>query len=304
MRRVLILGGTAEARALAAELVADPGLRVVSSLAGRVSNPRLPVGEVREGGFGGPEGLAGWLVSERIDVLVDATHPFAERMTASAVAAAAATGVPLLVLRRPGWREEPGDSWLRVGSLRAAADLLATGGWRTGARAPDRTGGPDQEGDREPRPSGDRGAHRAGGGVARVFLTTGRRSLPVFTSLPGVWLLARSVDPPEPPVPANVRVLLDRGPYTVEGERALIREHRLEVLVTKDSGGRLTTAKLVAAREAGLPVIMVDRPPPHSGVRVADDVAAAVSWVQRQWARNPGPSGPGGIAYGAVRLFE
>ncbi|MEU6729878.1 cobalt-precorrin-6A reductase [Nonomuraea wenchangensis] len=253
MRRVLILGGTAEARALAAELAADPALRVVSSLAGRVSNPRLPVGEVREGGFGGAEGLAAWLTRERIDVLVDATHPFAERMTASAAAASAATGVPLLALRRPGWREGPGDDWLRVGSLRAAADLLVTRDWRAGAAAP---------------------------GVVRVFLTTGRRSLPVFAPLPGVWLLARSVDPPEPPVPANAYVLLDRGPYTVEGERALIREHRLDVLVTKDSGGRMTTAKLVAAREAGLPVIMVDRPPPPPGVRTVDSVAAAVAWVQ------------------------
>ncbi|MEZ7124915.1 cobalt-precorrin-6A reductase [Nonomuraea sp. AD125B] len=253
MRRVLILGGTAEARALAAELAADPALHVVSSLAGRVSNPRLPVGEVREGGFGGAEGLAAWLTRERIDVLVDATHPFAERMTASAAAASAATGVPLLALRRPGWREGPGDDWLRVGSLPAAADLLVSRDWRAGAPAP---------------------------GEVRVFLTTGRRSLPIFAPLPGVWLLARSVDPPEPPVPANAYVLLDRGPYTVEGERALIREHRLDVLVTKDSGGRMTTAKLVAAREAGLPVIMVDRPPPPPGVRTVDNVVAAVAWVQ------------------------
>ncbi|MEV0379384.1 cobalt-precorrin-6A reductase [Nonomuraea sp. NPDC050643] len=239
MRRVLILGGTAEARALAAALV--PGsVHVVSSLAGRVSNPRLPVGEVREGGFGGPEGLAAYLVEERIDALVDATHPFAGRMTASAALASAATGVPLLVLRRPGWREGPGDAWRRVPTLHAAADLL--------------TGG-------------------------RVFLTTGRRSLPVFAGLPGVWLLARSVDPPEPPVPPNVHVLLDRGPYTVEGELALIREHRLDVLVTKDSGGAMTTAKLVAARELGLPVILVNRPAPPTGVRAVDTVEAAVAWV-------------------------
>jgi precorrin-6A/cobalt-precorrin-6A reductase len=241
VRRVLILGGTAEARALAAELL-DSGVHVVSSLAGRVSDPRLPVGEVRTGGFGGPDGLAAFLAGERIDAVVDATHPFAQRMTASAAWAAARTGVPLLVLRRPGWREEPGDAWRRVGSLADAATLLR--------------------------------------GPARVFLTTGRRSLPVFTGLPGVWLLARSVDPPEPPVPDNVRVLLDRGPYTVEGELALIRDHRLDVLVTKDSGGRLTAAKLVAARELGLPVIMVDRPPLPPGVRLVDTVAAAAAWAQ------------------------
>ncbi|MFI7134366.1 cobalt-precorrin-6A reductase [Nonomuraea sp. NPDC050153] len=257
MRRVLILGGTAEARALAAEL-AGRGVHVVSSLAGRVSNPRLPVGEVREGGFGGPDGLAAWLAAERIDALVDATHPFAARMTASAAEASARTGVPLLVLRRPGWREGPGDAWRRVASLPEAAARL---------RGPTRATLPET-------------VARPGGGPARVFLTTGRRSLPVFTGLAGVWLLARSVDPPEPPVPDNVHVLLDRGPYTVEGERALIREHRLDVLVTKDSGGPMTTAKLVAARELGLPVIMVDRPPLPAGVRLVETAAEAAAWAE------------------------
>lgn len=241
---VLILGGTAEARALAAELVPS-GMRVVSSLAGRVTNPRLPVGEVREGGFGGADGLARWIAAEGIERLVDATHPFAERMTASAAGAAALAGVPLLVLRRPGWREGPGDRWLRVPSLEAAAEEL--------------------------------GRSFPGG---RVFLTTGRRSLPVFAGLTSMWFLARSVDPPEPPVPANAHVVLDRGPYTVEGERALIGEHRLDVLVTKDSGGAMTSAKLVAAREVGLPVIMVDRPPLPVGVRLVASVGEAVAWVQ------------------------
>ncbi|MGW6505698.1 cobalt-precorrin-6A reductase [Nonomuraea angiospora] len=257
MRRVLILGGTAEARALAAELSGGSsggssgrGVHVVSSLAGRVSNPRLPVGEVREGGFGGADGLAAWLAAERIDALVDATHPFAARMTASAAEASARTGVPLLVLRRPGWREGPGDAWQRVPSLPAAAARL----FETAAQS--------------------------SGGAVRVFLTTGRRSLPVFTGLAGVWLLARSVDPPEPPVPDHVHVLLDRGPYTVEGERALIREHRLDVLVTKDSGGPMTTAKLVAARELGLPVIMVDRPPLPAGVRLVETATEAAAWAQ------------------------
>ncbi|WP_223190017.1 cobalt-precorrin-6A reductase [Nonomuraea terrae] len=255
MRRVLILGGTAEARALAAELTGR-GPHVVSSLAGRVSNPRLPVGEVREGGFGGPDGLARWLADERIDALVDATHPFAARMTASAAQASAMTGVPLLVLRRPGWQEGPDDRWHRVASLEEAAGRLARWG-----SAP------------------DGGHHLPADRPVRVFLTTGRRSLPVFTGAAGVWLLARSVDPPEPPVPGNVHVLLDRGPYTVEGERALIRGHRLDVLVTKDSGGGMTTAKLVAARELGLPVIMVNRPPLPRGVHLVDTVEAAAAWA-------------------------
>ncbi|GAA4570158.1 cobalt-precorrin-6A reductase [Planotetraspora kaengkrachanensis] len=240
--RVLILGGTAEARALAAVLDPRPDVHVVSSLAGRVSNPRLPVGEVHEGGFGGPDGLAAWIHGNAIDALVDATHPFAARMSASAAEVARRTGVPLLVLRRPGWTEEPGDSWHRVASLNAAADLLPSLG-------------------------------------RRVFLTTGRRSLPVFAALDGLWFLARSVDPPEPPIPGNVRILLARGPYTVEGERALIEDHRLDVLVTKDSGGSMTTAKLVAARELGLPVVMVDRPAPPGGVRLVTTPDAVVEWL-------------------------
>lgn len=141
MRRVLILGGTAEARALAASLT---DVHVVSSLAGRVSDPRLPGGEVHIGGFGGADGLAAWLRDHRIDRLVDATHPFAERMSASAARASQMTGVPLLALRRPGWREEDGDDWRRVPSLAAAARALAND--------------------------------------ARVFLTTGRRSIPVFAA--------------------------------------------------------------------------------------------------------------------------
>jgi precorrin-6A/cobalt-precorrin-6A reductase len=241
VRRVLILGGTAEARALAQVLV-DQGYDVVSSLAGRVERPRLPVGDVHIGGFGGADGLSAWLREHKIATVVDATHPFAAQMTASAAEACARTGVPSLVLRRPGWREQPGDDWHRVPSLEAAAQALA---------AP-----------------------------MRVFLTTGRRSLPVFTPVPGVWFLARSVDPPSAPVPDNVRVLLGRGPYTVEGERDLIREHHLNTLVTKDSGGQLTTAKLTAARELGVQVIMVNRPPLPSGVHLADTVSEAAAWVQ------------------------
>ncbi|MFI0374048.1 cobalt-precorrin-6A reductase [Actinomadura sp. 1N219] len=242
MRRVLILGGTAEARDLAARLSGVPGVHVVSSLAGRVTDPRLPAGDVRVGGFGGADGLAAWLRAHRIDRLVDATHPFAERMSASAARASELAGVPLLALRRPGWSEGDGDEWHRVPSLGEAAAALPDG--------------------------------------ARAFLTTGRRSLPVFAARTGVWFLARSVDPPEPPVPSNVRVLLSRGPYTVDGERALIREHRLDVLVTKDSGGAMTRAKLAAARDAGLPVIMVDRPPVPGGVAETGDAAAAARWAQ------------------------
>jgi len=241
-RHVLLLGGTAEARRLAAALAADPSLRVTSSLAGRVAQPLLPPGEVRVGGFGGADGLARWLTEQRVDALVDATHPFAGRISGSAAEAAAATGVPLLALRRPGWLPGPGDRWLSAGSLAEAAALLPGLGHR-------------------------------------VFLTTGRLGLPAFTGVPGLFLLCRSVEPPEPPLPPQVEVLLDRGPFTLEGERELLRAHRIEVLVTKDSGGAATAAKLTAARELGLPVVVVRRPPAPPGVAVVPDVAAALAWL-------------------------
>ncbi|SNS98716.1 precorrin-6A/cobalt-precorrin-6A reductase [Streptosporangium subroseum] len=243
MLNILVLGGTDEARRLAAALAGRDGIHLVSSLAGRVRNPKLPVGEVHEGGFGGPEGLADWLAERRIDVVVDATHPFAARMTASAVEATTGAGVPLLILRRPGWQEGPGDDWRWVPSLAAAAELLPELG-------------------------------------ERVFLSTGRRSLPVFADLDGLWFLARSVDSPEPPLPRRLEVLLSRGPFTVEGELALMCEHRVDMLVTKDSGGEMTTAKLFAARELGLPVVIVRRPPPPDGVAAVETVEAAVAWLE------------------------
>ncbi|OLR93990.1 cobalt-precorrin-6A reductase [Actinokineospora bangkokensis] len=234
--KVLVLGGTAEARELAAALD-GAGVRVVSSLAGRVQRPRLPVGEVRVGGFGGPEKLAEHLRAEGYDAVVDATHPFAERISASAARASDLSGVPLVVLRRPGWAERAGDTWHWVDDLPAAAAAL-----------------PDLGG--------------------RVFLTTGRQGLPAFAACPQ-WFLVRCVDPPDPPLPARHELLLDRGPYTPEGELALMRAHAIEVLVTKDSGGPLTSAKLDAARELGVPVVVVRRPEPAAGP-VATGVAEVV----------------------------
>ncbi|MGW1200522.1 cobalt-precorrin-6A reductase, partial [Streptomyces sp. NPDC002536] len=182
VRHVLILGGTTEARRLAAELVADPTLRVTSSLAGRVAAPRLPAGEVRIGGFGGPEGLARWLREQQVDALIDATHPFAGTISFNAAQAAAEVHVPLLALRRPGWVAGPGDDWHDVASLEAAAGALPALG-------------------------------------ERAFLTTGRMGLAAFAHLEDMWFLMRSVDAPEGPAPARMEVLLDRGPFTVEGAR-------------------------------------------------------------------------------------
>ncbi|MFD7656876.1 cobalt-precorrin-6A reductase [Actinosynnema sp. NPDC059797] len=228
MRTVLVLGGTGEGRALAEALT---GLRVISSLAGRVSAPRLPPGEVRVGGFGGVRGLVGYLRAERVDAVVDATHPFADRITANAVAATAETGTPFLVLRRPPWPPQPG--WTYVDTVADAAAAV-------------------------------RGR--------RAFITTGRQELGHFTT--GV---ARTVDPPEDPAP-GLTVILDRGPYTVDGELALLREHAVEVLVTKDSGGPMTAAKLTAARHLGMPVVVVRRPPAPDAPLV-ETVAEAVAWL-------------------------
>jgi precorrin-6A/cobalt-precorrin-6A reductase len=246
---VLILGGTTEARRLAADLAADGTLRVTSSLAGRVAEPRLPAGEVRIGGFGGPAGLAAWLREQHVDALIDATHPFAERISRNAAAAAAEVHVPLLALRRPGWGPVDGDDWHPVDSLEEAA------------RALDGLG-------------------------ERVFLTTGRLGLGTFAPLERHWFLARSVDAPEGPLPPRTEILLDRGPFTLEGERAVLRAHRIDVLVTKDSGGAATAPKLTAARELGLPVVVVRRPPAPAGVPVAADVAAAAAWLAGH--RRPG----------------
>lgn len=244
---VLVLGGTTEARRLVEHLVAhDPGVRVTTSLAGRVSAPRLPPGDVRVGGFGGPDGLAAWVREHEVDALIDATHPFAATMSRNAAEAAARAHVPLLALRRPGWVAQDGDRWHAAGSLAEAAGLLPPLG-------------------------------------KRVFLTTGRMGLAAFAGagLDDLWFLVRSVDAPEPPGPARMEVLLDRGPFTLEGERALIRRHRLDVLVTKDSGGDATAPKLTAAREAGIPVVVVRRPPVPEGVPVARTPDEAARWVRR-----------------------
>jgi precorrin-6A/cobalt-precorrin-6A reductase len=219
--RVLLLGGTGEGRRLAGLLAGSAGVEVISSLAGRTAEPALPPGRIRIGSFGGPDGLAAWLAAERIGAVIDATHPFASAITASAVTAAARLDVPLLLLRRPGWTAGPGDDWRRVPSLQAAADLPGE----------------------------------------RVFLSTGRSGVAAFAADQRRWFLVRSVQAPALPLPPRVHVLLARGPFAVADEMTLMLRHAVDVLVTRDSGGNMTSAKLVAARQLGLPVVMVDRPP-------------------------------------------
>lgn len=242
-RTVLVLGGTTEGRAAAGALTGRPGLRVVSSLAGAVRSPSLPDGEVRVGGFGGAAGLAAWLRDERVDAVLDATHPFADGITANAARACSLAGVGLVVLRRPGWSAGPGDRWHRVPTVPAAASALAD-------VLPDRDG--------------------------RVLLTTGRGGLAAFAAVDAAFWI-RAVDPPGPPLPARHTVLLDRGPFTLDAERALLADVRPHALVTKDSGGDATAAKLTAAREARVPVLVVDRPPLPDGVAVAATVDDALA---------------------------
>jgi precorrin-6A/cobalt-precorrin-6A reductase len=225
--RLLILGGTAEAAELAhrAHLRFGPRLDVITSLAGRlVATPSLP-GRMRRGPFGGPDGLARFLADAAIDVVIDATHPFAAQISAHAVAACRQQGTPLLRLQRPAWQPRPGDRWIDAHSMADAARHLA-------------------------------------GLATRVFLTTGPGSLAAFASLPRIHFLVRSFEPPPQPLPlADHELIIARPPFTAAAEQALMAAHRIEALVTKNAGGPLS-AKLDAARALALPVVMIRRPEP------------------------------------------
>ncbi|WP_185090896.1 cobalt-precorrin-6A reductase [Gordonia oryzae] len=239
---VLVLGGTAEARGLAADLHHD-GIEVVSSLAGRVAQPRLPVGAVRIGGFGGVDGMSAWLHDNHVRAVVDATHPFAATITAHAVTACAATGTPLLRLRRAPWVARPGDHWTQVPDIRGAATALT-------------------------------------GHDGRILLTTGRQDADAFAGITDAWFLIRVVDAPTGRLPAQHTIVRSRGPYHLDAERQLLQENRIDTLVTKNSGGELTYPKLDAAAQLGIRVIMVDRPTEPRGVTAVDDVVSASAWVR------------------------
>lgn len=237
--RVLLLGGTTEARALAAEL--HPVVEVVSSLAGRVPDPVLPVGEVRIGGFGGADGIRRWLCAERVDAVVDATHPYAATITANAAEACRESGVPHVVLARPAW---PLGDAIVVASNVAAADVVARKRF------------------------------------SRVFLTTGRSGSAVFAGV-DAWFLIRAVTAPDDDtLPARHELLLSRGPYRYADERKLLVDFDIEALVTKNSGGDMTRSKVDAANDLGIPVVMVDRPKLPADVRTVSTVAEAAAWVR------------------------
>jgi precorrin-6A/cobalt-precorrin-6A reductase len=238
---VLVLGGTGEARELARRLDLCADVDVVSSLAGRIAEPARPEGEVRIGGFGGVEGLHAFIVDRRIGAIVDATHPFAATISRHAFEAASSTGVPLVALRRPPWEPAPGDRWHDVDDADEAARV----------------------------------APRLGG---RIFLSLGRQTLGPFAACAEPWFLIRAIEAPAGPLPPRHELLLARGPFTLDQERALLRDRRIEVVVSKNSGGPATSAKIVAARELALPVVLIRRPEADPAPAVSD-VPGVVAWI-------------------------
>lgn len=243
MAKVLILGGTGDAIDLAAQASKIPGIAVTTSLAGRTLHPIAPSGDYRVGGFGGSAGLATYLQDQSIDFLIDATHPFAAHISWNAEAAAREVGIPYLMLVRPVWEKIEGDRWIEVESVEAAAEAIPAD-------------------------------------ARRVFLTIGRQQLAPFLKLKpqlNIWFLTRSIDPPEPPMPQG-KILLDRGPFHLEQERKLLQEYAIDAIVSKNSGGDATYAKVRAARELEIPIVMVQRPAMPPGEQVSN-VAAVLAWI-------------------------
>lgn len=243
MIKILILGGTTEAMVLARVLEGRPGFDVVMSLAGRTRNPSPQSGSLRIGGFGGVDGLTQYLHKEAIDVLVDATHPFAAQMSRHAKNAAKLASIPRLKLLRPLWEQQSDDHWIEVTNVNEAAASL-------------------------------RGAAR------RVFLTSGHKGIDAFVDLDECWFLIRTIEPLVKPLPRHWHCLTARGPFDEASELALLKEHRIDSLVTKASGGRSTYAKIAAARRLGLPVLMIQRPPPPRGP-IVQSVDDALTWLVR-----------------------
>lgn len=245
-KRLLILGGTGDAIALAEKASTIEEIETISSLAGRTQNPIAPSGNVRIGGFGGAAGLTAYLQENQIDFLIDATHPFAAQISDRAATAAANCGMPHLIFVRSPWQKQAGDRWLEVESHAAAAKVLS---------------------------------EFARSIPKRVFLTIGRQELAVFAGLDSIWWLMRAIDPPAPDaiVPKG-DLLLERGPFTLEHERNLLLQYEIDAIVSKNSGGEATYAKIVAARELCLPIVMIQRPPIPQ-VEQVSSVDAAITWL-------------------------
>ena len=245
--RILILGGTTEARRLAERLAARTGLAVTLSLAGRTAAPAAQPVPVQIGGFGGAEGLADYLAGRHIDVLIDATHPFAAMISANAATAAGLAGIPLLALRRPAWAPVAGDRWIEVGGMAGAVQAL-------------------------------------GDTSRRVFLALGRKEIEPFAGAPQHHYLVRSIDPVVPPLAVpHAAYVTGRGPFDEADERLMLEQHRIDVVVAKNSGGTATYGKIAAARALGLPVIVLRRPALPEAAVVAT-VDEALAWLDHRLA--------------------
>jgi precorrin-6A/cobalt-precorrin-6A reductase len=242
--RILVLGGTGEASALARALAARPDLDAILSFAGRTKIPEGWPIRIRVGGFGGVEGLEHYLREENIEALVDATHPFAARISRNAQAACSAVGTPIMILTRPAWRREAGDRWIFVCDMTEAAAAL-------------------------------------GGEPKRVFLTIGRLEIAAFEAAPQHRYLVRSIEPLDPPprLP-HLHFIAARGPFDVAAELALMQNEKIDILVTKNSGAPATFAKIEAARQLGLPVVMIERPQQPDAPAVHDP-AEVLAWIDR-----------------------
>jgi len=245
-RRILILGGTTEARHLAERMAGLESVSVTLSLAGRTVNPVEHKVPVRSGGFGGAEGLARHLAAERIGLLIDATHPYAARISANAAEAAASAGIPILAVRRPPWQPVAGDRWIVVAGAGEAAEKL-------------------------------------GPGRRKVFLALGRQEIAPFESAPRHSYLIRSVDPIEPPLAVpDASYILARGPFAEADERKLLEDHGIDAIVAKNSGGGATYGKIAAARALGIEVLLFARPvlPPVAAVDTVGDAVAFINhWL-------------------------
>jgi precorrin-6A/cobalt-precorrin-6A reductase len=256
--RVLILGGTTEASELARLLATDRRFETTLSLAGRTSKPRAQPVRTRTGGFGGPDGLAAWLEQKSIEAVIDATHPYADQISSNAVTACERLAIPLATIMRPAWQPEPGDTWLTVPNAEAAADALG------------------------PKPR-------------RVFLSLGRLELGAFAASPQHHYVARTIEPPEGVVlPRDLSLIFDRGPFDEQAEAALLMQERIDVLVSKNSGGAATYAKIAATRKLGIPVVMIARPHKLHGHAV-DHAEGALMWLEQRLAHRAIPVSARGV---------
>jgi precorrin-6A/cobalt-precorrin-6A reductase len=247
LMRVLVLGGTTEASDLARLLAADLRFEATVSLAGRTMNPKVQPVRTRIGGFGGVDGLVAWLKQDATQAVIDATHPYADQISANAVAACAQLAIPLASIVRPAWEREPGDNWLPVENAEAAAGALG------------------------PKPR-------------RVFLTLGRLELGAFANAPHHHYIARTIDPPgNVALPSDLRLLVGRGPFDGEAEAALLKRENIDVIVSKNSGGLATYGKIEAARSLGIPVVMIARPHKMHGHAV-ETATVAMTWLEQQLA--------------------